>query len=258
MKYLLLLFCLYGMCQEIKTPVDMQEFYGIDDFGALYYGKDQALVKKTTTQSTNYFDIQLGPITSVDLLNPLKIVVFYEDTQTVVILDNRLNEIQRVTLSTLNPLRFISKVQLAGDRRLWMLNADTNQIELYDYINNRIISSTPVIKGNIRHLYTDYNFCHVQVDNSLISFNTYGSKTSTLSLNGAMLAYHLEQLVIIQGNDVTSYNFGKDFRFRESETTKIPKEILITENNKSFHLKTGNLYIWTSGKIHSLELNFKK
>jgi hypothetical protein len=50
---------------------------------------------KSARETFVYQNFSLGKITKVDLQNPLKIVLFYENFNTVVTLDNQLNEIQK-------------------------------------------------------------------------------------------------------------------------------------------------------------------
>jgi hypothetical protein len=55
----------------------------------------QYFSKIGTRETFVYQNFSLGKITKVDLQNPLKIVLFYENFNTVVTLDNQLNEIQK-------------------------------------------------------------------------------------------------------------------------------------------------------------------
>lgn len=52
-------------------------------------------IKKNNTQLWQYKNLSLGKITKIDLQNPLKIVLFYEGFNSVILLDNQLNEIQK-------------------------------------------------------------------------------------------------------------------------------------------------------------------
>jgi hypothetical protein len=65
-----------------------------DSFFLLYPLK-QYFSKIGTRETFVYQNFSLGKITKVDLQNPLKIVLFYENFNTVVTLDNQLNEIQK-------------------------------------------------------------------------------------------------------------------------------------------------------------------
>nr|WP_152556284.1 hypothetical protein [Nonlabens ulvanivorans] len=90
MKWTLLLFLIssYNLIAQISTDnsisLSCDSFYGVDDFESIYYSTDNVLYKKSESKRLEFFDIQLGDITSVDIINPLKILVFYRDTQTLV------------------------------------------------------------------------------------------------------------------------------------------------------------------------------
>jgi len=260
-KKLIAVFYLIGAVAMAQNNVVSQKlvcdtFHGVDDFNRIYYSIDQTLYKKSTQETQQFFDVQLGDIHHVDLINPLKILVFYQDSQTIVILDNRLNEQFRLDLSTLNPQRYIQEARLAGERRLWLFNADVSQIELYDYINNRLIVSSIPIKSNIHDLATDYNFCHVITDQWVISFNAYGSKTSKIEFDRIdHFAFDFERLLVHTDSGWSGYYFDREFRFRESEinTSSLPKM-----NIESLYLKAGKLYICHNDQLEIYPINLKK
>ena len=89
----------FVQAQEFKTAffkdysLNADKFIGVDDFENSYYINHNNLYKKTAQTIYSYANSQLGEITSVDITNPLKILVFYRDFKTVLLLDNRLNEL---------------------------------------------------------------------------------------------------------------------------------------------------------------------
>lgn len=258
MYYIIFLICglVTGQNALSSQKLVCDTFHGVDDFNSIYYSIDQTLYKKSNKETQQFFDVQLGDIHHVDLINPLKILVFYQDSQTIIILDNRLNEQLRLDLSTLNPQRYIQEARLAGERRLWLFNADISQIELYDYINDRLISSSIPIKSSIHDLATDYNFCHVITDKAVISFNAYGSKTSRIDLESiAHFAFDFERLLVLTPTGWSGYYFDREFRFRESKinTTALPKM-----NLESLYLKAGKLYICHNDQLEIYPINLKK
>jgi hypothetical protein len=111
MKWTFLLLLIGSFLQAQKTDkgfrLTADSFYGVDDFEAIYYGVNSAFIKKKGEKIQQFYDVQLGDLTEVDLINPLNILLFYKDTQTVVLLDNRLNEKQRISLNYLH-LDFLS------------------------------------------------------------------------------------------------------------------------------------------------------
>ena len=78
---------------------DGDEFIGYDSFGFYYTLKNDVFSKINQRETLEYKNISLGKITKVDLQNPLKIVLFYEDFNTAVTLDNQLNETQKINFS---------------------------------------------------------------------------------------------------------------------------------------------------------------
>ena len=228
-------------------------FYGVDDFEAVYYGKDNVFFKKNGQITQQFYDVQLGDLTEVDLINPLKILLFYKDTQTIVILDNRLNERQRILLNELQPSRFFEHARLAGERRFWLHDLDKNRLELYDYINDRTLISTAVLKDNVTQFLSDYNFCHVISDKHIETYNSYGSKTATLSIAGVKFVdYDFETLVFIKENSIKVMKMDKEYRFRESEINTIDIE---EKDVKSLYLKGGKLYLWHGKRVDVYSIN---
>jgi len=262
MKWLLILFftsLLTTQAQQSSTQsisLICDEFYGVDDFENLYYSTNNVLYKKSPTDRMEFYDLQLGDIASVDIINPLKILVFYRDMQTIVFLDNRLNEQLRLNLNTLQPQRFIEHARLAGERRLWLYNMDMSRLELYDYVNNRLINSTTPISNPVVKMQCDYNFCHLITSNSIISFNTYASETSRISAEVQFpVAYNFELLVYKNSNGWKWYRFDKEFRFSESELKQpISKEYV----PESLYIKGNKLYIYNRNRLIVDTINLKK
>src|SRR5690349_15983847 len=87
----------FGQNPKLKTTVlnseelENKTYVGFDGLGNNYYIKNNVFIKQNETQTWEYKNVALGKITSVDYVNPLKIVVFYEDFNTIITLDNQLN-----------------------------------------------------------------------------------------------------------------------------------------------------------------------
>ncbi|WP_292889754.1 hypothetical protein [Nonlabens sp.] len=236
-----------------SVALNADYFYGVDDFEALYYGKNGAFIQQKGKETQEFYDIQLGDITEVDLLNPLSILLFYKDTQTVVLLDNRLNEKQRISLNQLSPSRFFEHARLAGERRLWLHDLDQNRLELHDYINNKTLISTAVLKDKVSQLLSDYNFCHVVSKHHIETYNSYGSKTAVMRYEqGSLLDYDFGRLISLKEGQIKVLTMDKEYRFRESEITN--RRISEKEVN-SLYLKNGKLYIWTGKRVDVYTIN---
>ena len=79
----------------------------VDNLGESYFLEDNNLRK-----GEDYFfsDSSLGPITKVDFYNNFKLKVWYQDFNTLVILDNYLNEITRVQFNKASSVFEISDI----------------------------------------------------------------------------------------------------------------------------------------------------
>lgn len=236
-------------------------FYGVDDFNNIYYGSNNVFYKipKDSNLKTNlqqFYDVQLGDLTSVDLINPLKILLFYKDTQTVVLLDNRLNENLRIKLSDLKPYKYFEYATLAGERRLWLYNMDQQRMELYDYINDRLILSSPVIKNPVINMLSDFNYCHLVTKKGVLTYNYYGSKTSTLNAENIQLAdYDYEELVLFQNNSLKIFKFNRDYQFEEVDNAL---NLELDELPESLYLKNGKLYLYGRDRLSVQPINQNK
>ncbi|MBT8253377.1 MAG: hypothetical protein KJN68_05345, partial [Bacteroidia bacterium] len=128
-----------------KTILNADMLVNIDSFGTIYSIDGDTFIKTQGTQNIYFSSIQLGNITSANVFNPLKFPVFYENFNTVVILDNRLAEITRVNFNDLTPFRLVTKISAGFDNAIWIYNQNTQQMELFDYLNRKTrIKSLPI------------------------------------------------------------------------------------------------------------------
>ena len=160
-----LFFCFFGYSQTESIKVESFEtlavnadvFVGYDKFEFLYFIKDNALFKVKDNESFEYKNLALGQITKVDLLNPLKIIVFYERFNTVVTLDNQLNETLKINFSKIkNPL-VVTKIGIASQNQMWVFDEISSQLYLYDTGTGTLKSVGTPISEPIVFYNSDFN-----------------------------------------------------------------------------------------------------
>jgi hypothetical protein len=108
--------------------VNADQYFGLDVLENYYFEKNNVLIKKNPNQTWEYQNNALGKISSVDFKNPLRILVFYEEFNTLVFLDNQLNEIQKITFSLLDNPLFISFVGMATQNQIWAFDSALQQL----------------------------------------------------------------------------------------------------------------------------------
>lgn len=150
-------------------------FLGYDALGAVYTISENVLTKKTARETWQFKQPQLGKISRVDLQNPLKIVVFFQNFNTLVLLDNQLNETQKIDLSdSANPLLPLG-VGLASGNRLWLYDGLTQKIGLYDYTKKDFQKLTTPLTNAVVYYESDFNyFKWIDVQRHAYRCNIYG------------------------------------------------------------------------------------
>ncbi|RZK11001.1 MAG: hypothetical protein EOO46_08420 [Flavobacterium sp.] len=165
-RIFLLLTAIASFSQEQKLLVSryetvdlvMDNFVGIDKFGFRYFIKNNILFKQKDRQSLEYKNLSLGKIAKVDLQNPLKLLLFYEDFNTIVTLDNQLNETQRVNFSENTMPIIVSATGIASQNRFWIYNSLTQQLGLYDYLKNTLQTLASPFQENLQYYDSDFNY----------------------------------------------------------------------------------------------------
>ncbi|RXG18465.1 hypothetical protein DSM03_1011151 [Leeuwenhoekiella aestuarii] len=232
------------------TPLKADRFIGVDSYNNLYYLKGRALFKAGNNQSIQFSDLRLGDISSVDLINPLKITVFYAETNTALILDNTLNEITRINFNESEPFRNVSHARTASDRRLWIFNTDLQRLELFDYQNNTVDSNFTPQPDIALAIAGDFNTCWVLTETYLYHYNQYGSLLSKQE-NKAISDIFLfnEKLFSIQNNKLF-------IKLEKNPQWELLKNL--PQGSNQFYLKGGNLYLYRPDLISIYKLNLPK
>lgn len=136
---------------------DGDAFVGYDSFGFYYTIKNNVFSKIGTLQTLEYKNISLGKITKVDLQNPLKIVLFYENFNTVVILDNQLNETQKINFSeSISPI-VATAIGISSQNQLWVFNSLNQQLGFFDYLNKEYKTISVPFVESIKNYSSDFN-----------------------------------------------------------------------------------------------------
>ena len=174
------LVCVSNVVAQKILPRDAFEFkaeafLGYDALGA-FYAISQNVLTKTNRQGSWEFKMpQLGKMTHVDLQNPLKIVVFFGDFNTVVLLDNQLNLTQKINLSEHSNSILALGTGLASGNRLWLYDGLSQKIGLYDYTKKDFQKLTTPLVNTLVYYESDFNdFRWIDDQSYAFSCDVYG------------------------------------------------------------------------------------
>ncbi|NBC57969.1 MAG: hypothetical protein GVY05_06775 [Bacteroidetes bacterium] len=221
--FCLLFISLFGFSQNAtlkpvdSIPLKADKFVGIDKFQNLYYVKDNTLFKKPDNglETLAFQDVLLGELTRVDILNPNKVILFYQSANTVVVLDNRMTEIDRQDFNSVFPFKNVAFAGTSKDQSLWIYNIDLNQLELYDYRFDKTTAKSLPISVDILSMHNNFNQCYLLSKEGVLVYNIYGSLVKEIpikQING--LDLYKNQLLIYANEMLTIFN--KNFEITQS------------------------------------------
>lgn len=200
------------------NPLEAESLLGYDNLENIYFINNTILFKQSTTELWQYKNISLGKITRVDLQNPLKIVLFYENFNTVVLLDNQLNETQKINFFENNVPINATATGIASQNRLWIYNNLTQQIGLYDYLKNTYQSITPSFQGTLKHYESDFNtFYWVNEKNEFYSCSIFGKITTLGKLPDFDQIQIISSKAVLYKNNTNLYYYT----FNDNKSTLI-------------------------------------
>lgn len=253
--FYLIIFCsFYGLSQESVTAelketsnIKVEQIFGVDTFGTLYYSDQSAsFYKKTADTIISYANFQLGKITSANTFNPLKINLFYQDFNTVIILDNRLAEITKIDFNTITDYKNVSLVSTGYDNTIWVFNQDLQRLELYDYLNNKTRIKTVPIQSEVIALKSDYNYCYLLTETFIYVYNYSGSLLRKIpSRDIREMAFSKANLVLKSDNQL----FLLPKNSKELKSIK-GLDLLINQ----FLVTNETLYIYNDEKLRRYQL----
>ena len=244
----ILLLCLQSAASQtyVKTnqsPLSVSQFIGYDSYDSMYTITDMVLRKENTSGVFLFTDFQLGNITSVDIINPFNVVVFYADTNTAILLDNKLSLIEQINFNLLADVANISSVSNAGGNKLWLFNADSQQLELYNYRNNtKNIISLPIAEI-LTDQTSDFNYNYILTPTAIKIYTVFGGLVKSIPFQGGQKIITHKGRVLVVKEDVMYEIIEDSLKLLSIKTTQISiQDLQVFEDF---------LYIYDRKNVHS-------
>ncbi|OAZ04094.1 hypothetical protein [Flavobacterium succinicans] len=237
--------------QEMPNAPKTVTFLAYDAFAYVYTIENNVFKKSKGSENWEYKNVTLGKITKVDLQNPLKIVLFYEDFNTVILLDNQLNESQRINFSEHPTPINATAVGIASQNQLWVYNNLNQQIGLYDYLKNEYKTISTPLPGKIKNYTTDFNSFIWMDDNAEgYSCSLFGAIRSIGKFPNA------DQVQIINSTQILySVNQKISLLSRQKDTAWTSTPLQLSEKRfEKFYYLAQNLAIFTTEGIYNFKI----
>ena len=226
-----------------QSPLSVSQFIGYDSYDSLYTITDLVLSKENTSGVFRFTDFQLGNITSVDIINPFNVVVFYADTNTAILLDNKLSLIEQINFNLLEDVANISSVSNAGGNKLWLFNADSQQLELYNYRNNTKNSISLPIAEILTDQTSDFNYNYILTPSSIKVYTVFGGIVKSVAFQGGEKIITQKGRVLVVRDTMIYEMIDDSFKLLSIKTTQISiQDLQVFEDF---------LYIYDRENVHS-------
>jgi hypothetical protein len=220
--------------------------FEIDNLGNLFLvGEQQQLIKRSPSLDSLavYNDKRhFGKLYSIDVSNPLKVLLFFRDFGTIIILDRFLNVRTVLNLRTTAGILQASAITQSFDNNIWVYDELDNMVKKVDE-NGRVLTSSPdfrVIFDNppIPQSLCDFNRFLYAYDSTagLLVMDYFGAYRNKIAFTGWQNVHGLAKgIAATDANGLVYYEPGT----LDTKTLPLPKEIL---GNKKIRVEGQKLY----------------
>ncbi len=225
-----------------------KSFVGVDTQSNLYFTRGQEMIKVSGDQEWSYTSFELGFPSHVSLLNPLEVLVFYEQANTFVLLDRFLSETNRIRLNDLNTPQSAQLLTNAKNDEIWLVDNFDNKLKFINYINDLRSAVSINLPEPVLDLQANFNIAYLMSENTLYQYDTYGT-----------LLHEIEIEVdskLILGNRFLVLKDNKGYHLYDTELTKKGTFSVRENNTLDSYLKDEKFYIFENDivTIYQLEI----
>lgn len=239
--------------KEIPAKAD---FFAVGPLENIFLVKGSQVQKleHNTNKKRSYSNLIFGKITSIDVSNPFKILLFYKDFNKVEFLDNNLSLMaSAVSLDDLGYYH-VSAVCSSVNGGFWLFDQSLNQLSYIDKDLNIVHKSsilTDIIGQNTGHETVfmleknDYIYLGIK-DRGVLQFDIYGTYIKTFPIKdaGKFQIFH-DHIAYLNDGNLYFYNLGN---YNETYI-KLPKADV-----KEAAIENRRLYIQSMSVIYIYQL----
>jgi hypothetical protein len=240
--------------KEIETKlidsleVKADTYIGRDNLKNDYFSFKNVIKKRNSSQEYEYQNLSLGKIKGICITNPLQIVVFYEDFNSLVLLDNQLNETQQINANRFETPVKIEAYGLASQNQVWLYDGFLQKISLYNFKTDTNKTISTPISGKIKDYHSDYNYFYwTDESNTLYSISLFGKIK-----NVGVIPEYDDIQIIDESKIILKKN--NELTFIDVNMQLVQKISLIEKSIDNFFYTNGILTIFTFSQINNYKI----
>lgn len=174
----------------LNITIDSTSRVSFDNLSSLYVINANSTLLMENPQKNQLYSYQnsrLGSLGSIDVTDPFKILLFYPLFQTIVTLDNTLNQSAKLDFHT-GSIGTIRAICRSADNNLWIYDESNRLIDKIDPGGKILIQGIPnygltLQPGIPAHLYQDGNLVFLtQSGNPIFVFDQFGKNFNKILL----------------------------------------------------------------------------
>jgi hypothetical protein len=180
-------------------------------------------------------------LAAVDATNSFKLLFWYPDFQSVMLVDAALNELKTLNLNELQVGR-ATAFSMGDDGNLWILDGSNNQMVQFavEQSNIRRVQSTPLSIAGLQptQMVVRQNLFYLNVPNrGILVFDRFGKLNRTLAITNASSFQVLENQIFYQ-KDNQVYRFH--LQTLTDTPVALPKDV---KGSQPMRLEKGRLFV---------------
>ena len=261
--------CLTSKVTDTNDKISQIINLEVDKLGNYYTIDVKDNIEKFTSNNTllfSYSNSNYGSLAMLDVTNPHKLLLFYEEQQIIVILDNTLAEIGLLELKNTS---HYTAAGFANDGNIWLYDSFLFKLIKIDNMGIEIDESFPINKISPQHIQGskildrgNYVFIIDQKKGVLI-YNNMGYYEKLLPIVNILKPTIISNKIYYFNKQENLYQ-SYDLRFNETavlynlKRNQITPTLLIYKNNYFYYLENNFVNIINENEFHKVSVKMYK
>lgn len=206
-----LLSCAVPKAIQERMMVDVQ-VDRLEKIYVLYSDNTLDITNNLGLPTYTFANNQKGRISSVDVSNPLKVLVFFKDFGIVTVLDNTLSDVASIAMNEFG-YDDVRAVAGSNDNNIWIYDAAQYQLIKIDNDGNELLASINLTELELNDLNpidiveSGNKVYVVDEEIGIVVFDNFGQYIKLLPIAGLQEVYIDREVILYQrGKELISYN----------------------------------------------------
>lgn len=244
----------YSQSDSLKNHISIDkirgEFITVDSQGNLYILQNSYLYKYSLNGEFqySYTNFALGSITSVDVSNPSKIMLFFKEAGVLLFLNEQLSSItEKIDLTALN-FNTISLAAFSTTNNIWLYdyaNMDLISLDFYMNLKNKIQYSFEICQPIQMTVINEKQIAIFSPETGIRFFDSFGTYIKNIAITSDNYIQITDGFIYyLKGDILHCYNYNKLDELTVELKMKNIKQCLIYKDKYILLKENGTIIIY--------------